>query len=124
MIHDIVSEKRILHISHPNHLLTLLDLHALHHTGTRSFGLFLPRSLLLLLVLVPQIADIQVAQELPPVLPHMVQVVRVTRVPVPVSGGDDRTSTEFLSFFVGQVPVVTLSAIVDRVSKLTIQDGR
>jgi hypothetical protein len=51
----------------------------------------------------------------------MVQVVRVTRVPVPVSGGDDRTSTEFLSFFVGQVPVVTLNAIVDGVSKIVIR---
>jgi hypothetical protein len=36
-----------------------------------------------------------------------------------MTGGNDRTSTEFLGFFVGQVPVVTLSAIVVGVSKST-----
>jgi hypothetical protein len=34
-----------------------------------------------------------------------------------MTGGNDRTSTEFLGFFVGQVPVVALSAIVVGVSK-------
>ena len=102
--------------------MTLLDLHTFHPTRTRSFGLFLPRSLLLLLVLVPQIADIQVAQELPPVLSDVVQVVRVTRVPVSVSGGDDGTSTEFLSFFVGQVPMIALNVIAGKVSKSAVRN--
>lgn len=106
MISSPIRSRTCTYTGQPKLAFRLLDLHTLH---SRLLHLLLPpRDLLLLLVLVPKIADVQVTQELPPVLSYVEEVVGVTRVSISMTGGDDRTATEFLGFFVGQVPSVAL----------------
>lgn len=69
---------------------------------------FRPRLPLLLLILVPKLTNILVTQELPPILAHMEQVVRVPRIRIPMPGRNDRTPAQLLRIFITQVPVVPL----------------
>jgi hypothetical protein len=51
--------------------------------------------------------------ELPAVLPHMIQVTGVTGVRVPVSGSDDTSPAQLLGLFIREIVLVPLTSAKD-----------